>query len=54
MEETRNAPKVKSTGVGTHARMAHNIKQLDNEITAGHSTNGPTFSHFHPRAETAV
>lgn len=37
MEEARNPPKVKSTGVGTHAHMAHNIKQLDNEIIAGHS-----------------
>lgn len=23
----------------THTRTAHNIKQLDNEMTAGHSTN---------------
>lgn len=29
MEETRNPPKVKNTGVAKHARMAHNIKQLD-------------------------
>lgn len=39
MEETKTSPKVKSTGAGTHTRTAHNIKQLDNEMTAGHSTN---------------